>query len=123
MRSVFQTDLLIDLPAPIVPRNHTGPTFPVSVNQAVMSKSNQALILSTNVQTGPLEMKLSDYLGFALAVGFGMWWVSFPTSVIDFYKWFHKGGVKTPSTFGVRLTGCLWILLVAIVMVFAFRKH
>jgi hypothetical protein len=68
-------------------------------------------------------MKLSDYLGFALAVGFGLWWFFVPTNVIGFYTWFHKGQVKTPSAFGVRLAGVLWILLVTIVTIFALRKH
>ena len=70
-----------------------------------------------------LEMKLSDYLGFALAVGFGLWWVVFPASVIGFYTWFHKGRVKTLSAFAVRLTGVLWILLVTSVVVLIFIKH
>lgn len=70
-----------------------------------------------------LEMKTSDYLGFALAVGFGLWWVVFPTSVITFYTWFHKGRVKTPSASGVRLAGAMWTLLVTIVTIFTFRKH
>ena len=68
-------------------------------------------------------MKPNDYLGFALAVALGLWWVAFPASVISFYTWFHKGRVKAPGTFGVRLTGTFWILLVTIVMVFTFRKH
>ena len=70
-----------------------------------------------------LGMKLSDYLGYALAVGFGLWWVVFPASVIGFYTRFHRGRVKTPGAFAVRLTGALWILLVTIVMVFTFVKH
>ena len=55
-------------------------------------------------------MKPSDYLGFALFVGFGLWWVAFPTSVISFYTSFHRGQIKTPSAFGVRLAGAGWIL-------------
>ena len=70
-----------------------------------------------------LEMKLSDYLGYTLAVGFGLWWVIFPASVIGFYTWFHRGRAKTPDAFAVRLTGALWILLVTVIMVFTFVKH
>ncbi len=68
-------------------------------------------------------MILSDYLGFSLAVGFGLWWAVFPSSVISFYTWFHKGQVKMPSTSGVRLAGALWTVLVLVVLFFAFRKH
>jgi hypothetical protein len=70
-----------------------------------------------------VAMERSDYLGFALAVGFGLWWVVFPTSVTNFYTWFHKGRVKVPGAFGVRLMGALWILLVTLVMVFTFGRH
>jgi hypothetical protein len=70
-----------------------------------------------------VTMKLSDYVGCSLAVGFGLWWVIFPSSVIGFYTWLHKDRIKTPGAFGVRLTGALWILLVTIVMVVTFRSH
>ena len=70
-----------------------------------------------------LGMKLSDYLGYALAVGFGLWLAVFPASVIGFYTWFHKGRVRMPGAFAVRLTGALWILLVTIVLAFTFIKH
>ena len=68
-------------------------------------------------------MKLSDYLGYALAVGFGLWLAVFPASVIGFYTWFHKGRVRMPGAFAVRLTGALWILLVTVVLAFTFIKH
>jgi len=56
-------------------------------------------------------------------MGFGLWWIVFPASVIGFYTRFHKGRVKTPGAFAVRLTGVLWVLLVTIVMVFTFVRH
>jgi nicotinamide riboside transporter PnuC len=68
-------------------------------------------------------MKLSDYLGFALAMGFGLWLIVFPTNVIGFYTWFHKGQAKMPQAFAVRLTGAAWIVLVTIVTLLAFTKH
>jgi succinate-acetate transporter protein len=68
-------------------------------------------------------MKLSDYFGFAVFVGFGLWWVVFPMSVVNFYSWFHRGRVKMPGTFGVRLAGVLWVLLVSIVMAITFAKR
>ena len=68
------------------------------------------------------EMKLSDYLGYALAVEFGLWLAVFPASVIDFYTWFHKGRVRMPGAFAVRLTGALWILLVTICLSLRIHK-
>jgi hypothetical protein len=67
-------------------------------------------------------MKPSDYLGFALSVGFGLWWAVFPRSVVSFYTWFHRGRVKMPGIFLVRLVGVLWILMVFIVTVISFRR-
>jgi hypothetical protein len=61
-------------------------------------------------------MKPSDYFGFAAALGFGLWWLAFPASVISFYSWFHRGRVVMPKTSGVRMAGALWVFLVAIVM-------
>ena len=61
-------------------------------------------------------MKLSDYIGFGIFLGWGLWWVVFPNSVIRFYTWFHPGGVKVPRALGVRLVGALWIVLVLLVM-------
>jgi len=68
-------------------------------------------------------MKLSDYWGFGVALGFGLWWLVFPMSVVSFYTWFHKGRVKMPGTFGVRLAGVFWVLLVSIVMVITFARR
>jgi len=58
-----------------------------------------------------------------LAVGFGLWWLVFPTSVVSFYTRFHKGRVNVPRIFGIRLVGAFWILLVSIVVVIAFSKR
>jgi succinate-acetate transporter protein len=74
-------------------------------------------------QIKSLEMKPSDDVGFALFLGFGLWWVIFPKIVIRFYAWFHRGRIKPPSVLGVRLAGAMWILLMMIVMVFSLRKH
>ena len=62
------------------------------------------------------HMKPSDYIGFAAAFGFGLWWLGFPGSVISFYAWFHRGRVVMPKTSGVRVTGAIWVVLVAVVM-------
>jgi hypothetical protein len=68
-------------------------------------------------------MKLTDYLGFALFVGFGLWLVVSPTNVISFYTWFHNGKVKMPTKVVVRLVGAAWVVLVTIVMILAFTRH
>lgn len=67
-------------------------------------------------------MKLSDYLGFSLFLGFGLWLVLFPASVIHFYNWFHQDRVKMPPPRAVRLVGALWILLLCVVTLLTFRR-
>lgn len=62
-------------------------------------------------------MKLDDYLGFGVALLFGIWLLVFPRSVIRFYGWFHRGTVRMPAAFGVRLSGALWITLVSAVLI------
>ena len=68
-------------------------------------------------------MQLSDYLGLALVVGFGLWWLVFPSSVISFYNWFHTGRVKMPGVRAIRLAGVFWIVLVLAVVFLTFRKR
>jgi hypothetical protein len=67
-------------------------------------------------------MNLSDYVGLSLFVGFGLWWLVFPSSVITFYSWFHNARVKMPGARAIRLAGAFWIALVIIVFL-KFRKH
>jgi hypothetical protein len=68
-------------------------------------------------------METSDYFGFGVALAFGIWFLMFPRSVISFYIWFHRGSVKLPGTFGVRLSGILWIALVTTVLItFLMRR-
>jgi len=68
------------------------------------------------------ELKLSDYLWFALILGFGLWWAVFPQSVVNFYTRLHRGRVKMPGIFVVRLVGVFWMLLMFIVEVIALEK-
>ncbi|PYJ96016.1 MAG: hypothetical protein DME23_22035 [Verrucomicrobia bacterium] len=68
-------------------------------------------------------MKLNDCLGFGLLIGFGLWWLIFPKSVVGFYSWFHRGGVRMPNSTGFRLVGALWIILIVIVMLASFGKR
>jgi hypothetical protein len=68
-------------------------------------------------------MKPSDYFGFGFAFGFGILWLLFPRGVISFYSWFHRGSIKLPSTFGVRLAGALWVVLVSVVLITFLMKQ
>ena len=67
-------------------------------------------------------MRVSDYMMIGLFGGFGLWWLAFPMSVIRFYTWFHSGRVKMPSPFGVRMAGAFWIILMAVVLTFAYTR-
>ena len=67
-------------------------------------------------------MATSDILGGVLFVGFGLWWVIFPRSVINFYRWFHRGGLGSAQPIGIRIVGVAWIALVLIVMALRFCK-
>jgi hypothetical protein len=42
-------------------------------------------------------MAFQDYLGLTIFVGFGLWWARFPTSVINFYSWFHGARARVPN--------------------------
>jgi hypothetical protein len=57
-------------------------------------------------------MKGSDYLGFGLALSFGLWWLLFPAAVLKFYTWLHRGRAKLPQPSGVRIAGSIWVLVV-----------
>ena len=57
----------------------------------------------------------SDMFGLLLALSFGVWWILFPSSVINFYTWFHRGKVALPRPIGVRLVGGLWVVVVVVV--------
>jgi len=57
-------------------------------------------------------MKPQDYLGMTVFVGFGLWWVLLPDSVIRFYGWFHRGKLSMPGPLTVRMIGLAWIALV-----------
>ena len=42
-------------------------------------------------------MSIGNYIGFRFIVGFGLWFLVFPMSVIRFYTWFHKGSGRCRS--------------------------
>jgi hypothetical protein len=66
-------------------------------------------------------MKHDDYIGLVPYVGFGLWWVLFPNSVIKFYTWFGRRRVSLPKQSAVRVLGVLWIALVLAVEIYALR--
>jgi succinate-acetate transporter protein len=66
-------------------------------------------------------MKPEDYIGLTVFVGFGLWWVLFPNSVIRFYGWFHRGKVSMPRQSAVRMLGALWIAFVLGVTLYALK--
>ena len=61
------------------------------------------------------DMQTSAYIGFAVALSFGLWWLASPRSVVAFYTRFHRGAVRMPAASGIRIAGALWAALVAIV--------
>lgn len=67
------------------------------------------------------EMKPDDYIGLIVFVGFGLWWVLLPNSVIRFYEWFHRRTILPPKRSVVRIIGLLWIALVLGVTVRAIK--
>ena len=66
-------------------------------------------------------MRTSDYLSFAAALSFGLWWLIAPRSVIVFHTWFHRRTVRAPKPIGVRVAGALWLVLV-LVVAFIFSR-
>jgi hypothetical protein len=66
-------------------------------------------------------MNNSDKIGFIFTLSFGFWWLIAPRSVVIFYTWFHRQGVRVPKPVGIRVIGLAWIVLVACVMIFSRR--
>ncbi|PYU92854.1 MAG: hypothetical protein DMG08_11605 [Acidobacteria bacterium] len=62
---------------------------------------------------------MSDYIGFGIFLGWGLWWLVFPNSAIRFYSGFTPGGLKAPRPLVVRLAGAFVLLLVVMLAVFA----
>lgn len=72
-------------------------------------------------------MTRDDYIGLFPFVGFGLWWVLFPSSVIKFYAWLHRKEksslmtwldryYRTPKPLTVRVLGALWVAIVIAIM-------
>lgn len=60
-------------------------------------------------------MSAKDIFPFGLLIGFGLWWVIFPQTVIRFYTWFHKGRAKMPQPPVIRVIGAAWVVLVSVI--------
>jgi hypothetical protein len=67
-------------------------------------------------------MKAQDYLGLTLFVGFGLWWVLFPNSVIRFYQWLHRGKVSVRKPLMIRVLGVVWLVMVLGVTLYQSNK-
>jgi hypothetical protein len=68
-------------------------------------------------------MKPSDYLGFGVFFSFGFLLLLFPEGVIRFYRRLFGDRIKMPGTFGVRLSGGLWVtLMVAVLISFLMKR-
>ncbi len=65
-------------------------------------------------------MVRGDYIGLGLSLGFGLWWLQFPSSVISFYRWFHGDPISLPNATVIRVLGALWSALVLAVAASAF---
>ena len=64
---------------------------------------------------------MSDYIGFGIFLGWGLWWLVFPNSAIRFYSRFHSAfGLKAPRPLVVRLAG---VVIVLVVMLAVFAKE
>jgi hypothetical protein len=78
-----------------------------SINGDVFTRYMLNLSASRHVQT-------SYYVGFVVALSFGLWWLASPRSVIAFYTRVHRDAVRKPAAGGVRIAGALWVALVVI---------
>ena len=65
---------------------------------------------------------MSDIIGMAFSIGFGLLVVIFPESVNKFYVWFHKGKFKGATTKRVRNSGLVWIVFMIIFFISCWNK-
>lgn len=68
-------------------------------------------------------MKPSDYLGFGVFFSFGFLLLLFPQGFIRFYTRRFGDKIKMPGTFGVRLSGGLWVALMLAVLISFLMKR
>jgi len=58
---------------------------------------------------------LDTILSYLMGAGFGIWWTLFPSSVIRFYYWFHKGKAKMPKPIAIRVIGLVWTVFFIVI--------
>jgi hypothetical protein len=87
------------------------------INREGVKTINGGGVLALLALTQPVshQMQTIGYVGLAVALSFGLWWLASPGSVIAFYTRFHRGAVRMPAAGGVRIAGALWVALVVIV--------
>lgn len=55
-------------------------------------------------------MAMKEYILFGISVACGLWWLSFPNSVIRFYRAIY-GSRFNPRPFFIRMAGVVWIVV------------
>jgi len=55
------------------------------------------------------------WIGFALAIAFGLWWLLTPLSVLRFYSRLAKRDLTAAKPLAVRLVGFCWIVMLVAV--------
>jgi hypothetical protein len=67
-------------------------------------------------------MLTSDYIGFTLTFGWGIWWTFFPQSVISFYRAIRLAASPDIKPWQVRIGGTVWLVLALFVLISYLRK-
>ncbi len=81
-------------------------------------RRNKICCMSSWAGIWDLRVRLSDWIGMAVFSSFGLWWATFPASVIRFYTWFHRGTVRLPEKTVIRIIGLAEVALVVSLVVF-----
>ena len=63
----------------------------------------------SGIGLGRLFMGTREYIVLGFSLGCGLWWLSFPNSVIRFYRALY-GSRFSPRPFFIRLGGGVWIV-------------
>jgi succinate-acetate transporter protein len=63
-------------------------------------------------------LSFEDVLALSAFAAFGLWWIVFPRSVMTFYSALHRGRVNVGTASGIRVAGLLWIIFLAVMVLF-----
>ncbi|UAY52700.1 hypothetical protein [Ferruginibacter albus] len=66
-------------------------------------------------------MRIDEIIGVSFFMGFALWLILLPNTVIKFYSWFHNQEVKL-KTRHVRNAGFFWLVLVIVLEISALMK-